>query len=650
MALGFSHGCHRCGGYPGHKSKDRAFLVECTECGTFTCNQHLTITGGCPKCKSGKVKKVMTQRDVRKHSKGSKVENAGKASDKAKAAGKGGQGSPDGDEDMPGQGAFARGGTDLPKKNNDGPTTNFDAGDIPENLRHTEKRLQSILLEDGDNGNQMATPELSADEKSRTPETIIERQVAHEGAADIEAHTSHSSHHESESATSEKHHTHHTEATTEKLSDKPLEASKYKDLDDLFDDMPAVTNPATQKTAENQHADEEVDKEMDKERDPAQERPADEVENEDNKGTHAPEEHEDIEGEDTKAGQTKESADDLSEEEKAAIDAEFKEIAKARADALENLKDIEYMVTLARTDRKKIMPNIHLADAFWGVSKKGAGSLEETQEYHKQISALRHKAEESRENPNVPMSVLCIEPATNDLATSAKTFARIDKFDGIYYALGYGPRQAEVLNPNMVGTQVKKLYSNAEKAVAVGVTGLDLQYAPYAVEAQKALFKPQLALAIEANLPVYITARKGEQALAEVLEEAGAEPGQPRFVLTDLLSPEMLPLVQEYDMHVCLRPELTHDSQKKALDLIKQTNPARWLLCGGYSHSAPKGHETGWNRPYYLPETASKLADLLERTDENLRTLCTGNLARLLFGKPWKGEKEAREDLWAEFR
>lgn len=592
MGLGFSQGCHRCGGHPGHKSKDRAYLIECNECGTFTCNQHISILGGCPKCKSNKVRKVMTQRDVKKHEKGGMADTSGSSDGSSKSQSK------------DSQGGFSRGGNELPKAKNHGGTTLGSSRQeiLPENMKNTSDRLEGAL----GNKNDAA----SADDmvKSVKPGPTAE-------------HTHHHSHK----------HTH---------DHKDLASSKYETLDDLFDDAPASATKRKPASKENPVSDE----------DEIEDETEDETEDE-----NAPEEDlEDADTDDesqeddapTDEEEVIKSADSLSEEEIDVIEQEFNEISAKRGKQLESLPDLEFMRALAKTERKKITMSNNIADAFWGLSYTGLKALSEGKEYEKSALHLKENTKKDRENPHLVMSVLAFEPSGR-LDDSIRAADDLQTLEGCFLAIGHGPRcrlpdEESVLN-------LKSLYARLQGFIAVGLVGLDKLYAPYTIDAQKSLLCAQLDMAVDAGLPVYLTCRGAEEDLGACLS---SKPGYKnlRFVYVDLIeSDEMLEIIEAYDMHVCMRPELTHETNKDKLKRAGKINPARLLLASGFGYSAPKGHETKFNKPEFLPVVVSVLSRHMQKHEDEFKTLCMGNMARLFFGEPWASDSEVKEDLWADF-
>ena len=654
MGLGFTQGCHRCGGHPGHKTKDRAYLIECQECGTYTCNQHITVLGGCPKCKSSKTRKVMTQRDVKKHKKGGLAEATGDGS-KSKNSNQGGAGTGSGIDENQETGNFARGGKELPKgKNQDGMSARRGPAEGPEEIRDSSRVMEGILPASEEEGG-VSNKGISAN----VPE--IEKS---DSFSDTTHHTSHR--HEKEFVREK-------EITREKRGDEVLKSRKYESLDDLFDEPShgkssaaekkgtpdKATDESTGNSLEPSHAQENrkaADKASDKDtddeahlREDKAESDADHVQDDEKADEQEKVQNEEnLEDEKDDSEEKSVKKDELTDEEKLAIEEEFKAIAAKKENRIKNLPDIEFMRTLAKTKRENINVDNNMADAFWGLSKVGAGAVDEALAYVKSAQNLKKNAKKDRDNPHLMMSVLAYQPSKK-IEGNLEVLDKLKSFDDTFFTVGYGPKQVAQIKAEDAGTNLKNLYNKAQKFIGIGVIGLDKHYAAYTIEEQKTLFKAQLDVAVVGSLPVYLSCREAAREMHECLNEKDAYKNL-RYVMTDLIrSDEMLAAVQSFDMHVCLRPELTYESNKQLLANTLKVNPARWLLCSGYGFGSPKGQETRWNKPEYLVQGSAQISDLLQRPADSLRTLCMGNMARLFFGKPWRTEREQKEDIWADF-
>ena len=97
--------------------------------------------------------------------------------------------------------------------------------------------------------------------------------------------------------------------------------------------------------------------------------------------------------------------------------------------------------------------------------------------------------------------------------------ALAEKNPGIYLAFGIHPEFAETYTESDIAALEK--YLRHPKCVALGETGLDYYWKPYNREKQLELFRRQLDMAIERDMPVSMHIREAYGDCMEVLEGYG---------------------------------------------------------------------------------------------------------------------------------
>jgi TatD DNase family protein len=98
-----------------------------------------------------------------------------------------------------------------------------------------------------------------------------------------------------------------------------------------------------------------------------------------------------------------------------------------------------------------------------------------------------------------------------------KAVALAERFEGMYAAVGFHPHYAKDITSEEI-TQIKELAKNP-KVVAIGETGLDFHYNFSKQPAQKEIFRQELELAAELNLPVIVHSRNAFDETMEILAE-----------------------------------------------------------------------------------------------------------------------------------
>lgn len=95
----------------------------------------------------------------------------------------------------------------------------------------------------------------------------------------------------------------------------------------------------------------------------------------------------------------------------------------------------------------------------------------------------------------------------------------IKKYDNLYATIGYHPHEVEEVDDKDL-SELKKLIKDNKKIVGVGEIGLDYYYTDENKEKQKTLFKKQIEIAKELNLPVVIHSRDAFQDTFDFLKES----------------------------------------------------------------------------------------------------------------------------------
>lgn len=109
--------------------------------------------------------------------------------------------------------------------------------------------------------------------------------------------------------------------------------------------------------------------------------------------------------------------------------------------------------------------------------------------------------------------VTAIINAGCNIETSLFSIELAEKYDKIYAAVGFHPQEADRFDDESF-QRIKELIKH-KKVVAIGEIGLDYHWVSDNKEKQKAVFRKQLELAVETDMPVVIHER---DAVADCLE------------------------------------------------------------------------------------------------------------------------------------
>ena len=106
---------------------------------------------------------------------------------------------------------------------------------------------------------------------------------------------------------------------------------------------------------------------------------------------------------------------------------------------------------------------------------------------------------------------------SSDMATSRRVVKLSNKYENIFAAIGIHPHDAETFKEEDLN--VLRELSKNEKVVAIGEIGLDYYYDNSPREIQKEVFRKQLELSHELDLPVIIHTRDAMGDTYDILKE-----------------------------------------------------------------------------------------------------------------------------------
>jgi TatD DNase family protein len=196
--------------------------------------------------------------------------------------------------------------------------------------------------------------------------------------------------------------------------------------------------------------------------------------------------------------------------------------------------------------------------------------------------------------------------------------------DWIYTSVGVHPHDAGKVEERHY-TQVKES-SKHEKVIAIGETGLDYFYDNSPRDVQREVFRRQLALAKELDLPVIIHTRDADIDTEEILKQAAPIRGVIHcFTSGDKLAQCAL----ELGFFISFSGIVTFPNAK-ALSEIAQRVPAdRILLETDCPYLAPVPHRGKRNEPNFVADTARFVATLRGIALDELAAQTEANFHRL---------------------
>ena len=209
-------------------------------------------------------------------------------------------------------------------------------------------------------------------------------------------------------------------------------------------------------------------------------------------------------------------------------------------------------------------------------------------------------------------------------------------------ALGYDRDQAHELlvAPNAIQSSMSTLKTEILNAVeqkasiaAIGEIGLDFHYRPETARNQIALFRSQLELAGQLEMPVIVHSREAEQeTIAELRahrENRSDSDGKIGVLHCFTGSRKFVEQLLEIGYHIGFSGIITFKNASDIQETAKSVPDDRLLIETDSPYLAPSPHRGKRNEPAYVQVVAEKMAELRGCSLEALADLTTRNAQRL---------------------
>lgn len=207
--------------------------------------------------------------------------------------------------------------------------------------------------------------------------------------------------------------------------------------------------------------------------------------------------------------------------------------------------------------------------------------------------------------------------ASFDLASSERSVSLARKHQNIYALVGIHPHDAENIPADYLARLAE--LAGRPKVVAVGEIGLDYYRDLSPRPVQQRVFREQLALARELDMPVVIHDRDAHGDLLDILKKDG--PGKRGGVLHCYSgSWEMAKVCLAMGFFISIAGPVTFPNAAKLKDIAARLPLERLLIETDCPYLAPQSRRGKRNEPAYVRYVAEEIA--------SLRGISIGELAR----------------------
>jgi TatD DNase family protein len=220
-----------------------------------------------------------------------------------------------------------------------------------------------------------------------------------------------------------------------------------------------------------------------------------------------------------------------------------------------------------------------------------------------------------------------------DLETSHAAVQLAERYPEVYAAVGIHPNSCEKWAPHSLD-ELRRLAQHS-KVVAIGEIGLDYYRNPGLSPLQRDIFRAQLSLAAELNLPVIIHNRDAIEDLFEILEKWVYDIGvdnikdRPGVIHSFSGSDEIAEHILSLGFYIGISGPVTFKSARDLQEVVRFIDLDRVLIETDAPFLTPHPHRGKRNEPGYVIEVARKIAELRSLSLSMVAETTTANAERL---------------------
>jgi TatD DNase family protein len=203
-----------------------------------------------------------------------------------------------------------------------------------------------------------------------------------------------------------------------------------------------------------------------------------------------------------------------------------------------------------------------------------------------------------------------------------------EKYDGVYAAVGVHPHDARLFD-DAAAERVRKIVRGSERVVAWGEIGLDYHYDNSPREAQREVFRRQLRMAREEDLPVIIHSREADEDTVAILEAEWRGAARAGVLHCFGGGSWMAERALELGFYVSFAGTVTFKKAEPLREIALSVPLGRLLVETDCPFLAPVPLRGRRNEPAFVVETARFLASLRGESVEELARATSANFARL---------------------
>ncbi len=194
-----------------------------------------------------------------------------------------------------------------------------------------------------------------------------------------------------------------------------------------------------------------------------------------------------------------------------------------------------------------------------------------------------------------------------DIESSVESIRLAEKYPFIYAAVGFHPSEAEGVTNDMLDEIVR--LAKHEKVVAIGEIGLDYYYGKDTEDVQRKIFREQIEIAKQVNLPFQVHNRDSTRDCLEILSSSDiSSRGGMMHCFSE--SRETAKKILDLGMKISIGGVLTFKNNVKTVEVVKYVPIEDIMIETDCPYLAPVPFRGKRNSSIYMQKTAEKIAEL----------------------------------------
>ena len=236
-------------------------------------------------------------------------------------------------------------------------------------------------------------------------------------------------------------------------------------------------------------------------------------------------------------------------------------------------------------------------------------------------STLEEAVIEAKDAGVQRMLTISVDESSLDFVSNA-----VRQFTEVFGSVGFHPHDASALT-EALEDRIRKLAQEEKKLVAIGETGLDYHYMYSPVEVQQQVFRKQLRLAEELNLPVVMHSREAETDTLKILKDIPVKSLGVAHSFTS--SFEMARTLVEMGWYLGINGIVTFKNAEDLREVVRWLPLDKLLLETDSPFLAPIPFRGKPNKPAHIPAIATFIAELRDISLQELAEQTSENAQRL---------------------